>query len=62
MYYDLSIVTRFAADRQHAFRSTASSGEPGGYHPAPRRPLTPLERSFATYRRRQPGRGRRWPG
>jgi hypothetical protein len=61
MYHDLSIVTRLAADRQHASRSVAVADQPGGFRLAPRSARTPLERSFGTYRRRRPARGRRWP-
>ncbi|HEX4981764.1 MAG TPA: hypothetical protein VFV63_08705 [Ilumatobacteraceae bacterium] len=60
MGYDLSIVNRLVADRQHAFRSTADATQPGGHHPT-RSYNTVLQRSFASHRPRRPARGRRWP-
>ena len=60
MNYDLSIVARLAADRQHAFRSAAAADQYGGHHPT-RSFETVLQRSFATSRSRRTARGRRWP-
>ncbi len=60
MNYDLSIIARLAADRQHTYRSTAAAGQPGGHHPT-RSFETVLQRSFATSRSRRTARGRRWP-
>ena len=61
MNYDLSVIARVAADRQHTFRSTAAADRPGGHHFI-RSYDTVLQRSFATSRSRRPSRGRRWPG
>jgi hypothetical protein len=61
MHYDLSIIARAATDRHHTFLSTAHAGYAGPYRPAARPALTPLERSFGTYRRRRSAWGRRWP-
>ena len=60
MNYDLFIVDRLVADRQHALRSTAAAGRPGGHHPTSP-PATLLHRSFGTTRRRRSAWGRRWP-
>ena len=60
MNHDLSITARLAADRQHAFRTTAAADRPGGHHPT-RSYNTVLQRSFATSRPRRTARGRRWP-
>jgi hypothetical protein len=60
MNYDLSIIARLAADRQHSFRSAAAVDQPGGHRPT-RSFDTVLQRSFATSRSRRTSRGRRWP-
>jgi hypothetical protein len=53
------IIDCLAADRQHAFRSTAAVAHPGGHHPAPRNAVTLLQLSFGTHGRRGLSRGRR---
>ncbi len=60
MNYDLFIVDRLVADRQHAFRSAAAVTHPRGHRPA-RSYDTVLRSSFATSRSRRTARGRRWP-
>ena len=60
MNYDLFVVDRLVADRQHAFRSAAAVGQPDGHNPTQSYD-TVLRRSFAPHRPRRPVRGRRWP-
>ena len=59
MNYDLFVIARLAADRQHAVRSAAAATQPGGHHHT-RSFDTVLRRSFAPHRPRRPVRGRRW--
>lgn len=60
MNYELSVIARLAADRQHELRSAASITQPGGNHPT-RSYNTVLQHAFAPHRPRRPVRGRRWP-